>query len=413
MNIVIIGNGIAGNTAAESIRRLDAQAKITLISEEPCPEYSACVLCDYISRELPKKRVFLKNKKDYERLAINTVFGKKVDDIDTLGKRVVIEDQEHSYDKLILAAGSEPMIPPIKGVKKRGVFPLKTLDDAQAILRHKGKKAVVIGSGPIGIEATVALKKKGYDVHLIELLGWILPRLLEEECSRVATGILYKNGIHVVVAEKVNEIYGRRGVEGVSTDHRQIDCDTVILSAGVKPRTELTKKIGISLGPLAGIRVNTRMETDQPDIYACGDCAEVTLPGTDETVSSLLWLSAKQQGEIAGWNSVGMVRQYSVPMNVISLRVFDTYIASISHPKYSPDRKYEKIEKRLKDLYSRMILEDGIIRSVQTVGKSDEMGILYPFLRKGTRIERIRKYMGVEEVPPLFPVYEKIRNYLS
>ncbi len=413
MNVVIVGNGIAGNTAAESIRRSNAQAKITIISEEPFPEYSACVLSDYISREIPRKRVFLKSKKDYERLGVKAIFGERVDDIDTVGKRVVLEDQEFFYDKLILATGSEPMIPPIQGVKKRGVFSLKTLGDAQAILKHRGKEAVVIGSGPIGVEATVALKKKGYDVHLIEILSWILPRLLEKECSRVATGILYQNGVHVVVGEKVHEIHGQRGVEGVSTDRRWIDCDTVILSAGVMPRTELAKRVGISLGPLGGIKVNTRMETDQPDIYACGDCTEVMLPGSDDTVSSLLWLTAKKQGEIAGWNSVGTMCQYCIPMNVISLRVFDTYIATISHPNYAPDRKYEKIEKRLKDLYRRVILEDGMIKSVQTVGKSDEMGICYPFLVKGTRVERIRKYMGAEEVPPLFPVYEKIRNYLT
>jgi NAD(P)H-nitrite reductase large subunit len=413
MNIIIVGNGIAANSAAESIRCLNPQAKITLISEEPFPEYSACALCSYISGELPRQRVFLKNKKDYTALGIKALLGKRVDGIDGLEKKVVIEDQNYFYDKLILATGSEPMVPPIKGVKKRGVFRLKTLGDAQAILRHKGKKAVVIGSGPIGIEATVALKEKGYDIHLVELLGWILPRLLEEECSGVTADILYRNGVHVMVGEKVNEIYGQRGIEGVSTDHRQIHCDTVILSAGVKPRTELAKKIGISLGQFGGIKVNSRMETDQPDIYACGDCAEVMLPGADETVSSLLWLSAKQQGEIAGWNAAGMVREYSIPMNVISLRVFDTYVASISHPKYSTDQKYEKIEKRFKDLYFRMVFEDGIMKSIQTVGKSDEMGIFYSFLRKGTKIERIKKYMGAEEVPPLFPVYERIRNYLS
>lgn len=413
MNVVIVGNGIAGNSAAESILGIDSQAKITVVSEEPFPEYSACVLCSYISGELPKQRVFLKNEEDYSTLGVNTLLGKAVDSFDPLQKSIVIGDRDYAFDKLILATGSEPMLPPIKGLKKKGVFPLKSLSDAEAILRHDGKKAVVIGSGPIGIEAAVALKKKGYEMHLIELLGWILPKLLDEECSRIVTSILCKNGVDVIVGEKVNEICGEKGIEGVLTDHHQIPCDTVILSAGVKPRTEVAKRSGITLGRYSGIQVNTRLETNHPDIYACGDCAEVMLPGTDESILSLLWLSAKQQGGIAGWNSAGMIREYSVPMNVISLRVFDTYVASISHPQYSTDRKYEKIEKRFRDFYCRMVLEDGIMKSIQTVGKSDEMGILYPFLRKGTKIERIKKYMGVEEVPPLFPAYEKIRNYLS
>jgi NAD(P)H-nitrite reductase large subunit len=414
MKIIIIGNGIAGNSAAETVRVVNPEAEITLVSEEPYPEYSACVLCDYIAGELPRQRVFLKKKKDYEGIGVKTLLlGRRVEAIDPIKKRVVIEGENYSYDKLILATGSEPLVPPIPGLRKKGIFPLKSLSDAMAISRHKGKKAVVIGSGPIGIEATIALKKKGYEIHLVELLGWVLPRLLDEESSRMTAEVLHRNGVDVIVGEKVNEIHGQRKVEGISTDCRQITCDTVILSAGVKARVELAKKGGIGLGRFGGIKVNLRMETDQPDIYACGDCVEAVLPGIDETVLSQLWLTARQQGEIAGSNAAGRAREYTLPMNVISLRVFDTYVASVSHPKYYTNQKYEKIEKKFKDVYCRMALENGILKSIQSLGKLDEMGIFASFIKREVKIDRMKELAGLGQGSSLFPLYEKIRYYLS
>ena len=116
----------------------------------------------------------------------------------------------------------------------------------------------------------------------------------------------------------------------------------MILSAGMKPRNEMARRSGVDLGQYGGIKVNARMETNYPEVYACGDCAEVVFSRTDESILSLLWFSAKQQGKIAGFNSAGMTREYSAPMNVISLKLFDTYVASISHPSYSTDQTYEE-----------------------------------------------------------------------
>lgn len=413
MNVVIIGNGAAGNSAAENILRMDSRIRVTLISEEPFPEYSACVLCDYISGELPRQRVFLKNEKDYSKSGIKALLGRKVNELDILNKRLLVEEKYYSYDKLILATGSAPVLPDIKGLNKKGVFFLKTLGDAEAILRHQGKKAVVIGSGPIGIEAAVALKKRGYDIYIVEILDWILPKFLDKECSLIVTEILSRNRINVIAGERVNEIYGERVVEGILTVHRQISCDTVIIVAGMKPRTELIRGLRIDSGQYGGIKVNLRMETEHPDIYACGDCVQVKIPGSYENISSMLWFNAKQQGKIAGLNSAGIRREYSPPINVISLKIFDTYIASVSNPDYLTDGKYEIIEKKYPDIYCRIALDAGIMKSIQIIGKSDELGILSSFLKKRIKIDRIRNYLNLEEIPSLFPWYEKIRYYLN
>jgi len=413
MNVSIIGNGVAGNSAAESILSFDPAADITLISEEIFTEYSACALCDYISGELPERRVFLKRKQDYSTSGVKAILGKKVNGIDPFGKRIKFEDTDYLYDKLVLATGSEPILPSIDGIEKKGVFCLKSLSDAHDIIGHRGKKAVVIGSGPIGIEATVALKKRGYEVCLVELLGSILPKLLEKKCSSIVTATLLKNGVNVVVGEAVNEIYGGTAVEGVSTDKRQIRCDTVILSIGMQPRTELAKDCGIALGKHGGIKVNSRMETSLQDVYACGDCAESMLPGSNESVLSLLWFNAKQQGKVAGSNASGVNRQYPAPVNIIVLRVFDIYIASISNLLYTPDLKHEKLEKKFRDRHCTFVLHDGKMAAVQMVGKPDELGIFFPFLQKGETIEKMRKYVD-SKVDCTRPLWIKtISHYLT
>lgn len=413
MDVVIVGNGIAGNSAAESILAVDPRAKITLISDEIFPEYSACALCDYISGELPRKRVFLKSEEDYSELGVDAILGKKVDGFDPVERKIQIGDIDYSYEKLIVATGSEPVLPPINGREKRGVFSLKSLNDAEAILRHKGKKAVVAGSGPIGIEAAVALRKRGYEVHLVELLGSVLPKLLDEECAALVADNLCKNGVDVVVGEGVKEIHGESVVEGISTNRRQIPCDTVILSIGMKPRTELVRERGITFGEHGAIKVNSRMETNLQDVYACGDCAECMLSGSHESVLSLLWFNAKQQGKVAGLNVAGVNRQYLAPMSIIALKIFDTYVASISNPTYTFGQAYEKIEKKIRDGYLRFTLDSGRMIAVQMIGKSDELGVFFSFLKKGEMIEKVRKYVHLREVPSVFPFYARISHYLS
>ena len=134
MKVIIIGNGVAGNTVSSTIRYLDSQANITIVSEETYPEYSACALPNYIAGELERQNLFLRINKDYSREGIKTIFGRKVFAIDPENKKVSLDTKNLAYDKLVIAAGSKPIVPPIKGINLDGVFPLKSLDDADQIL---------------------------------------------------------------------------------------------------------------------------------------------------------------------------------------------------------------------------------------------------------------------------------------
>ena len=173
MKVVVIGNGIGGFSAASNIRHLDDNCEVTMISTEKTPLYSACVLPEYISGKIRRENTFVKEESDYKQLGVHTLFGHEVKEIDAHAKKVTIDDGKAlPFDRLVLATGSEAIS---LGEPKKGVFKVKTLKDADDIIAHEGRKAVVVGSGAIGIEVAIALYHRGYEVTIVEMMDQILP----------------------------------------------------------------------------------------------------------------------------------------------------------------------------------------------------------------------------------------------
>src|SRR3990172_449647 len=232
MKILILGNGVAGNTAASTIRQLDSKADITIISEETFPEYSACALPHYIAGEHPRRQLFLRTKKDYAGEKIKAILGQKVTAIDLQGKKISLDGKSLSYDKLIIATGSRPVIPPIPGVNLAGVFTLKSPGDADRILENMGKAVVLVGSGPIGVETAIALRKRGLEVYLVEFLDRIMPRIFDTKPSSMLRNILEEHSIHIFTGERVTSIIGESKLKGIVTEDRTIVCDEVVMGGG-------------------------------------------------------------------------------------------------------------------------------------------------------------------------------------
>jgi NADH oxidase (H2O2-forming) len=325
MRVVVIGNGIGGFISASTIRSLNNQCDITIISTEPHPLYSACVLPDYISGEISRERVFVKSDKDYRDLGIHTLLGREVKEIDTQAKKLVMDKGKPlSFDKLILATGSEAIV---FGELKKGIFKLKTLKDADKILKHKGKKAVVIGAGAIGIEIGIALYAKGYKVTIIEMLDQVLPLGLDQKGADKVKGILEEHGIEVLNGERSEKVLGRDRVKGLLTNKRELECDTLIWAVGMRPKVELAKQTGIEIGDKGGIRVNSRMETNIPDIYACGDCVESNDILTGEPYLNLFWHNANRQGSVAARNCLELATDYLGSQNLLNVDVFGNHVA--------------------------------------------------------------------------------------
>lgn len=419
VHIVIIGNGIAGNALAFGIRKFDRQSAVTIIAAENSPEYDPGALPYYVGGNVPRKEVFLKKIEDYRQNEINLLLGLKAAGINTGKKKVYVADgSEIGYDKLVIATGGNQIVPPIKGIDKEGVYCCKNLADADSLAGHNGKTAVVIGSGLIGIEASEALKRRGYEVYLIELLGWIMPRVFDAEPAKLLADSLIKNGIKVLTNEKVLSVNGENKVSGVTTDKRELKCDTVVLATGVVPASELAREAGIETAASRGIKVNERMMTSVEDVYACGDCVETKDVFTGENVIYQLRHNALEQAEVIAKNCLGFNCTYRGAWNFTRAHFFDTHAVSIGKTLASINdaKDTEVIEKKYDDNYYRLVIHNGKLAGAQAIGKSaNNAGILLSSMWRGDNLTELKsQWHKIQQINSPYPwSYRIIGRYMS
>ena len=394
MKTVIVGNGIAGNRVAAELRQRDKEIEICILSAEDVPEYDPCSLPYYLAGNIGKKDVFKKTIEDYKQLGINVTFNSKVVAINPEARNVITEaGTEIGYDKLVLAHGGALFFPPIEGIRNAGVFSCKQMSETEKLKFHKGRKAVVIGSGAIGIEAAEELKKKGYEVHIIELLDWILPVLFDEPTARILEAAMERHGIHIHTGEKVLQIKGDAKVASVVTDKREIECDTVVVATGVVPGTALARTALIETG--RGIKVNRKMETSVSDIYACGDCVETFDSCTEEIVMFQLKHNAIEQAQIVAKNILGDNVGYLGAYAFARVHFFNTHASTFGKTMRATQcmlGKSELIEKQSGDDYLRVVLLDGRVIGGQAVGKyADCIGLLIGAMWRKDDIDQLRE----------------------
>ena len=412
MHIVIIGNGAAGNSVASIVKKFDHE--VTIISEEVFPEYSACALPYYLCGEIPRQHLFLRKQEQYRSAGIHTIFGKKVSRIEGKNQKVIFEDGDLHYDKLVIATGAEAVVPKIAGVNKTGVFAFKTLEDADKILAYSKGKVVIIGSGFIGVEAGIALRKIGFEVVFIELLDWILPRAFDKKPADIIELILSEHGIEILANERVLQILGKERVEGVETDKRRIQCDVVILSTGMRPRIDLARSAGIEIGDLGGILTNEQMLTSMKNIYACGDCVESRDVVTGRNSLQLIWPNAVLQGKIVGFNCSGIPRRYPGCLNVVGIDIFGIHAASIGHTlaAFEGDDHVRRSEAIYRNNYYGVIIKDGAITGAQFIGNTKDIGLISQVIRKKIYLAAINKTMSRRKLLITNPLYLKAEQYV-
>ena len=421
MKIIVIGNGIGGFSAASTIRRLSRKCDITIVSKETTPLYSPCVLPDYISDKIRREQTFVKNEEDYKKLGFKMLFGSEVREIDGSAKKVVIDNgKSHSFDKLILALGSDAVT---FGESKKGIFKLKTLHDADEILKHKGENAVVVGSGAIGIEVAIALHHRGYQVTVIEMLERILPLGLDDKGASKVKGILQNFDIKVINGERAIEVAGQDHVEGLVTDKRQLSCDTLVWAIGMHPNVDLARKAGVELGAKGGIRVNSHMETNIKGIYACGDCAETNDILTGKASLNLFWHNANRQGAVAGHNCMEIDANYRGSENVLNVDVFGNHIAGFGHTKTSisgptsPGKNGMQedgisiIENERNGSYYRLVIFRDRCIGGQFINIHKDLGLVWSIMFRKRSIKELLRLIENEEVLDRRPWLQRIRPY--
>ena len=321
---VIIGNGVAGTTSAEHIRRNSKDASITVVSDEDLPFYYRIRLNEYISQDISEQSLIARYDKWYKDLDIRVKLNTRIVDGDVRKKFIISNNGERlKYDILLIAAGSSSFFPPISGSDKRGVFAVRSIKDAREISSYakNATNVVIIGGGLLGLEAGNALRKIGKEVKVVEFFPRLLPRQLDIEGAKRLQAIMEEMGFSFRLGARTKEITGEEKVGGIILESgEELRAEMVIVSAGVRPNVELAKSLGIDHDK--GIKVDDHLRSSTPDVFAAGDVAEFN------GFTYGIWPAAMEQGRIAGINMAGGDSSYAGTTMANTLKVVGIDLAS-------------------------------------------------------------------------------------
>jgi NADH oxidase (H2O2-forming) len=430
MELVIIGLGTAGYAAAMEAARHGAH--ITIVEKRNFETFSPCglpyVIDDTISDfEKLKHTIKLRNT--------DKLISHETESIDTDKKTVSVRnlesgDQETlSYDKLIIATGTVPLIPPIEGARDllgKGTHVVSGIEDTNQ-LKEKAKttqEAVVIGAGAIGLETACTLHNRGISITVLEMLPQVFPQAIDADIASDVAAHLESLGISVHVNSKVEAIRASNGRLIVQSVEK-FPCDLALIAAGVKANTVLAEKAGIAMGTW-GIAVNEKMETSHPDIYACGDCIE-----TFSYINGKPWMmqmatSALQMGQIAAINATGGQAAYEGCLNTFASELEGIEVASTGFTEHVAESfGYETVAgKGVGSTTADYYPEDETVKVKLVINKNDHTLLGGQAIGKGAfwRINVIamalKARMTLEQfstmelayTPPLSPSYDALQK---
>jgi nitrite reductase (NADH) large subunit len=348
---LIIGNGIAGTTAAEHIRKQDDKGAITIITIEDLPFYYRIRLNDYICGDIEEQDLVAKQPSWYTENGISLRTATRITGVIPEEMAVVTETGDTlGYDLLLLATGSQSFVPPIAGIDREGVFTLRTVADARRIRTFSDSvnTAVLIGGGLLGLETGKALRKKGKQVVVVEFLPRLLPRQLDERGAKRLRHLLEDMGFSFHIGATTNEIIGADMVEGVTLkDGKTIPAEMVIVSAGVRPNLELARLLDLKCDK--GVLVDSALRTSRPEIFAAGDVTQF------QGMLYGIWPAAMEQGRAAGINMAGGRIEYTGSTMMTKLKVVGIDLASAG--EIDAENRYESKVKETEKVYRKFVLD--------------------------------------------------------
>lgn len=390
---LIIGNSAGGIGAVETIRDVDKNGVLTIISDEAYPAYSRPLISEFLANERTIDSMLFRPPDFYSQNNINLLLGKKVNCLVLDQNIAQLESGEQIvWEKLLFATGGKPIVPKLEGMGKLGVFTFLTLKDAQEIANfiNNGQRAVVIGGGLIGISVTEALIKRGIDVTIVEMKDRVLNTILDEEASSIVEETLKQKGIKIVTNQTASVIVGDSTTEGAVLDNgEKIPCDLVVIAIGVLPRIELALNEEIQVN--RGIVVDRFMATNHPDVYACGDVAEAYDFIYDTNRVTPIWPNAYIGGRVAGYNMAGVKTQYLGGTAMNSLNYFGLDIATagmVTTPEHS---NYEVISKRNNGIYKKVVLNNNYVTGMVFVRDIEKSGMIFSLMRDHINVENFKQ----------------------
>lgn len=393
MHQVIIGNSAAGLAGAETIRRLDAKARITIISDEPYPAYCRPLLTFLLAGEVSEAALWLKGPDYYERWGFEALLGRRVVAVYPQDRTVILADGHSlTYDQLLIASGAQPILPDLPGRELAGVFTIRTLAKLQELLHllQPGCRVAVLGAGLVGLKTAQALAQRGLAVTLVEKEAQALPGILDPTAADLLHQTLRELGIGLRLKVLPVALSGNRGrVAGVVlAAGEEIPAEVVVISVGVRPKVDFLA--GTVLAEPRGIAVNRRQETALPGVYAAGDCARPVARLTGEPVYYAIWPAAVAQGLVAGANMAGQARDYDGLLPQNSLYVGRTRIIAggLLHPSSEDGEVYTEFDPAGKS-YRRLVIQEDRLVGLILVNRVEDAGVYFSLMAQRTPLRSL------------------------
>ncbi len=340
--IVIIGGGACGPKAAARARRLDPNAIITIVQDEAFVSYAACGLPYFVSGMVrARTELIVRNAAAFKKINnVDVLLETRVDRIDRASHEIYTTNLKDGaagvlkYDKLVISTGANPVMPPVEGINLKGIYSLKRVPDAEAVIAMAKasamKKAVIVGAGLIGMEMAEALVARGMEVTVVEALDRVLATILDEEISDVTAKHVAGKGVNLKLGQKIVSFSGTDGhVSSATTDRETLQCDLVVVAIGVRPDTKLAKEAGLSIGTFGDIEVNEYMQTSDPDIYAGGDCVANVNIVTGQKNFVPMGSTANKHGHVIANHIYGVKERFPGIVGTACVKVFDFNVGRV------------------------------------------------------------------------------------
>ena len=402
---IIVGNGVAGITAAQAIVRADPSTEVHIFGAEPYPYYRRPRLWEFIAGEIEQDALYFRPPEWYAERGIHLHLGVRATSLDPAAHRLTLRpcsgqalaNGSHvEYDRLLLATGGRPFVPPFEGTDREGVFTLRTLDDALAMKTYARdvRSAAVIGGGLLGLETARALRTAGLETTVIEFAPYLLPRQLDAEGAQVLQALLEAQDLHILTDAATEAILGHERATGVRLkarpeysrrDGRVVDGELVLVSTGIRSRVELAQEAGLEVN--RGVVVDEQLRTSGADVYAAGDAAEF-----EGRVYGII-PAATEQAQVAAANMVaGGSATYSgtTPANTLKIVGIDLTClgdATATGDEFVILRKVDAAA----GVYRRLTLRDGKIVGAILLGDTQSVRPVKQLIATGRDVSAYRE----------------------
>lgn len=385
MRVIIVGNGLAGIISAKTLRELDKKVEIEVFAEEKYHYYPRPNLIEFLAGTIPFERMFAFPQEWYREQNINIHLGKPVTRIFPDSQEIeVAGGKKEKYESLLLANGSFSFIPPFKGTDKKGIFALRTLDDAFELLEYlkNHQRVVVIGGGLLGLEIARAMKSRGAQVDVVEFFDRLLPRQLDIQGASLLKAQVENMGINVHLGLATEEILGQNDVRGLRfKGEREIEMDMAIVAAGVRSNIRLAKEAGLETD--RGLVTDDYLRSSNPKIFGAGDVIQHR-----GRVYGII-PSSFNQARVAASNILGKKEKYegTVPSNTLKVAGLDLTSVGLVNPEEGTSEEFRK-EKKEEGIYKKVVIQKGVVVGAIWMGTKKGVNEISRIISQKINIEK-------------------------